>query len=288
MTQFLEVSANGLTLAAFYFLVAVGFSLIFGLMRVVNMAHGAAYLAGGYFGFTINEHTHNFAIAALGAGFAVGVVGLIIHFALLRPVKGQELREALITIAVGVIVADQLLAHYGGQPRAVLPPPSLRGAVNLGDVRMTKYGLFLIGCAIVVGVALWLLIQKTRLGIIIRAGIDDKPMVDAIGINVAVVFAVVFFLASLLIGAVGWLGAPRFSTAPGIDGVRMLDALTVVIIGGLGSLTGAAAGAVIVALAGEYGLAYISEYAPLITLGVLITVLAIRPQGLLGRKERIA
>jgi branched-chain amino acid transport system permease protein len=288
MTRFVEVTTNGLTLAAFYFLVAVGFSLIFGLMRVVNLAHGAMYLLGGYVGFSVNQKTGNFAIAALSAGLVVAVVGLVTHQLLLRRVQGQELREAVITIAVAVIIGDQLLAHYGGQPRSVIPPKWLRGALKVGDIKVAKYGVMLAVLAIAVGAVLWWLVKHTRLGIVIRAGIDDREMVSAVGINVPLVFAGVFALGSFLIGAVGWFGSPRFVTAPGLDGVRMLDALTVVVIGGLGSLPGAAVGAIVVALAGEYGLVYVSNYSPLVTLGVLIAVLATRPQGLLGRKERLA
>jgi branched-chain amino acid transport system permease protein len=288
MNRFLEVTTNGLTLAAFYFLVAVGFSLIFGLLRVVNLAHGAMYLLGGYIGFSVNERTGNFALAAIGAGVFVAITGVAAHHLLLRRVQGQELREAVVTIALGVIVGDQLLAYYGGEVRAVLPPRWLRGAVSLGEIHIAKYGLLLTGLACLVGIALWWMIRFTRLGIVIRSGIDDREMVGALGINVPLVFAVVFALGSFMIGAVGWFGAPRFATGPGLDGVRMLDALTVVVIGGLGSLPGAAVGAVVVALAGEYGLVYVSNYAPLVTLGVLIIVLASRPQGLLGRRERLA
>jgi branched-chain amino acid transport system permease protein len=288
MNRFLEVTTNGITLAAFYFLVAVGFSLIFGLLRVVNLAHGAMYLLGGYIGFTVNQSTHNFVIAAVSAGLFVAVTGVAAHQLLLKRVAGQELREAVVTIAIAVIIADQLLAHYGGKTRSVVPPTWLRGAITLGDVKVAKYGLLLLGLAIVVGALLWWLIRFTRLGIVIRAGIDDREMVGALGINVPLIFAIVFALGSFLIGAVGWFGSPRFATAPGLDGVRMLDALTVVVIGGLGSMSGAAVGAIVVALAGEYGLVYVSNYAPLVTLGVLILVLATRPQGLLGRAERLA
>jgi branched-chain amino acid transport system permease protein len=288
VTRFLEVTTNGLTLAAFYFLVSVGFSLIFGLLRVVNLAHGALYLTGGYIGFSVNQRTGNFVVAALAAGLCVGVIGLFMHQVLLKRVQGQELREAVVTIAVAVIIGDQLLARYGGQPRAVKPPRWLQGAVDVGGVKIAKYGLMLAALAVVVGALLWWLVKHTRLGIIIRSGIDDREMVGALGINVPLVFALVFVLGSFLIGAVGWFGAPRFTTGPGLDGVRMLDALTVVVIGGLGRMVGAAAGAVIVALAGEYGLVYLTNYAPLITLAVLVIVLATRPQGLLGRKERLA
>ncbi len=287
MTKFLIVTLNGLTLASLYFIVASGFSLIFGLMRVVNMAHGALYLLGAYAGWSLWDATGNWWLALLAGPLASVAAGLLMQRFLLRRVVGDDLREALVTVAVGIIIADTLLRGYGGAIRQVRPPAVLSGATPLGFIGVPAYPTFrlaMVGVAVLVGVGLWYLLQRTKLGIVIRAGIDDRAMVDALGINIDTVFLVVFALGSFLAGLAGVVGASALSLRPGDDGVYLLSSLIVVIVGGMGSLGGAAVGALLVGLAGQYGLAYTPTYASLLTFVIMVAVLALRPRGLLGKQ----
>jgi len=185
LREFIIFSLNGLTLGGLYFLVAAGFSLIFGLMRVVNLAHGSLYLLGAYVGWSIGDTTGNWFLAAILAPLGVALVGIILQQVLLRRIQGQDLREALVTIGVSIVVADLLLAHYGGQNYEYALPDALNGPANLGIAGITypSYRLFILGVALAVGVGLWLLLRRTRLGMIIRAGIDDRDMVSAMGRN---------------------------------------------------------------------------------------------------------
>src|SRR6266516_2277795 len=172
MREFITVGLNGLTLAALYFLVASGFSLVFGLMRVVNLAHGSLYLLGAYVGWSIGDATGNWFLAIIIAPLIIAVVGILIQQGLLRRIQGQDLREAFVTMGVSIVVADLLLAHYGGQSDEYTLPDIINGPVNLGIAGLTypAYRLFIVGIALVVGIGLWFLLKHTRLGMIIRAG----------------------------------------------------------------------------------------------------------------------
>jgi branched-chain amino acid transport system permease protein len=283
--EFITITLNGLTLSGLYFLVAAGFTLVFGLMRVVNLAHGSLYLLGAYLGWSIGDATGNWFLAAICAPLAVAVVGIILQQVLLRHIQGQDLREALVTIGVSIVVADLLLAQYGGQNYEFVVPDVLNGPAYLGiaDVTYPAYRLFILGIAVVVGGGLWFLLKRTRLGMIIRAGIDDRDMVSAIGINIQVIFAIVFGIGALLAGLAGVIGGSNLSVHPGDDGIYLLYSMIVVIIGGMGSVGGAALGALLVGLVSQYGLAYMPTYSVLITFAMMIVVLAVRPQGILGR-----
>lgn len=288
MTQFIIVTLNGLTLAALYFLVTSGFSLIFGLLRTVNMAHGSLYLLGAYLSYSIWSWTGNsWFVALLLAPTLTAIVGILIQQVLLRRIAGEDLREALVTIALSIIMADLLLARYGGQSYIVNPPQFLIGAtrINIGDflIAYPTFRLFTLGAAVVVGFILWVIIYRTRLGIVIRAGIDDDQMVSALGFNISTLFMVVFGMGAFLAGLAGMFGISSLSTSPGDDGAYLLAALIVVIVGGMGSLSGAAVGAILIGLAEQYSLAYIPTYASLVTFAIMTLVLALRPQGLLGR-----
>ena len=286
MSQFIIYTLNGLTLGGLYFLVAAGFTLVFGLMRVVNLAHGTFYLLGAYVGWTIGDSTGNWLLALIIAPLIIALMGVVLQQALLRPIQGQDLREALVTIGVSIVVADLLIAYYGGQFYEFTLPDVLSGGINLGAGGSTypTFRIFTLVVAVAIGAGLWLLLKHTRLGIIIRAGIDDRDMVSALGINIQRVFAIVFGLGALLAGLAGVIGGSSLSIAPGDDGIYLLYSLIVVIVGGMGSIPGAALGALLVGLVEQYGLAYAPTYSILITFALMILVLAVRPQGLLGRR----
>jgi branched-chain amino acid transport system permease protein len=311
--RFAVVTLNGLTLAALFFVVASGFTLIFGLMRVVNMAHGSLYLFGGYLALEMQEawfkddsglglslggsDETTYSLLAwvaplLLATAIIGILGVIIQQVFLRWNQGQDLRQALITIALSVIFADQMLAAFGGISKDIKVPTAWPDSINLpGDVRFGFFrGVVVLGAALLIGLGLWYVIKKTRFGKIVRAGVDDRDMVAALGINVQLVFAGAFLIGALLAGFGGVLGGSMIALAPGEDTSFLLNSLIVVIIGGMGSLGGAAIGALALGLVDAYADVYLvigdtdlTNYSILVTFALLVGVLAVRPLGLFGR-----
>jgi len=276
---------NGLTLGSLYFIVASGFTLVFGLMRNVNLAHGSLYLLGGYVGFTVGERT-GWWIVAVAAGFAAAALaGLLIQLLILRRMQGQELRQTLVTIGLSIMIADVLIWAYTGQVHQLEAPGPLQGPLR-GIPIINAYSAFrlsLLAMGIAIGVGLWLLLNRTRVGMMIRAGVDDRGMLAASGVNVNRVFAITFALGAGLAGLGGVIGAVELSMVPGEDTRLLLASLIVVIVGGMGSVVGAAIGAAILGLAETYGLAYAPTYSVVLTFVILILVLAFRPRGIMGK-----
>jgi len=286
LVDFLTVLLNGVTLAALYFIVASGFTLIFGLMRTTNMAHGSLYMVGAYVGVSAAQATDSWIIGVAAGFVAVAIIGIVIHVGLLARMAGQDLRQALVTIGLGIIIADLLLAGYGGLTYQIPPPAFASGSTQLPFVvggTYSTYRLFMIAAAFAVGGALWLILNRTRIGWYIRAGIDDRDMLSALGVNVSRVFLFVFALGAGLAGLSGVIGATALSISPSEDGRYLLSSLVVVIVGGMGSLGGAAIGALIIGLSEQIGLFYAPTYSIFITFVIMAVVLAVRPQGLLGR-----
>jgi branched-chain amino acid transport system permease protein len=282
---FFTTALNGLTLGALYFLVASGFTLVFGLMRNVNLAHGSLYLLGGYLGFEVGERTGSW-LLALAAGFlSAALVGLGLQSGVFRFMPGQDLRQTLVTIALSIMLADVMLWHWGGQIYQFDPPRAIFGGTPLPLVdRYPTYRLVVLAMAIAVGVLLWVLLNRTRVGMMIRAGVDDRAMLAAAGVNVQFVFAVTFAIGAGLAGFGGVVGGTALSIAPGEDTRYLLASLMVVIVGGMGSVVGAALGAALIGLAEQFGLAYAPTYGIVFMFVVLVLVLAFRPQGLLGAR----
>lgn len=284
---YLVTMLNGLTLASLYFIVASGFTLVFGLMRNVNLAHGSLYLLGGYIGFTIAEQTGWWLLAVAGGFLAAAVAGLLIQVLLLRHMQGQELRQTMVTIGLSIVIADILLWIFTGQVHQMEAPEWLQGPIR--DIPVIRaysaYRLSLLGFGIAIGVFLWWLLNRTKVGAMIRAGVDDRAMLSAAGVNVNLVFAVTFMLGAGLAGFGGVIGAVELSMVPGEDTRLLLASLIVVIVGGMGSVVGAAIGAVILGLAETYGLAYAPTYSVVFTFVILILVLAFRPRGIMGRSS---
>ncbi len=315
---FLTTILDGITFAGLLFIVASGFSLIFGLMRVVNMAHGAFYLLGGYIAYEVQQRM-------TGSGFALGgtevstlewvvpwliamaciaVFGVAVQQLLLRWNQGQDLRQALITIAVSVIVADQVIAHFprtvpagtqqfGGNAVSITWPGWTNDFVDLhvAGVGYSLARLVMLALGVGVGVALWLWLHRTKTGMVIRAGVDDRQMTSAIGINIQVTFAIAFLVGSALAAFGAVVGGSQSSIAQGQDGQWLLFSLVVVIIGGMGSLAGAAVGSVLYGLVFSFAVAYLpttgdnccTQYSVVLTFVLMALVLAFRPQGLFGR-----
>jgi branched-chain amino acid transport system permease protein len=276
---------NGLTLASLYFVVAAGFTLVFGLMRNVNLAHGSLYLLGGYTGYFVAHATGSW-VLSLAAGFlGAAVVGLLLQVIVLRHMQGEELRQTMVTIGLSIVIADLLLWAFTAEVHQMEAPEWLQGPIRGLPVikAYSAYRLSLLAFGIVIGVALWLFLNRTRVGMMIRAGVDDRGMLAASGVNVNLVFAITFAIGAGLAGLGGVIGAVELSMVPGEDTRLLLASLIVVIVGGMGSVVGAALGAIILGLAETYGLAYAPTYSVVFTFVILVLVLAFRPRGILGR-----
>jgi branched-chain amino acid transport system permease protein len=301
--EFFVTLLDGLTFAGLLFVVASGFTLIFGLMRTVNMAHGAFFLLSAYIAISVQQNmvgkSRNiepdevsmfewFGPLLVGA-LVVACLGVVMQQLFLRWNQGQDLRQAIITIAVTVILADQMLAQYGGLAKKMVWPGDVVNFYEIMGQRYASSRLFMLAIALVVGAALWVWLNRTRMGMVIRAGVDDQEMVRALGINIAVVFAVTFFVGSFLAGMGGVMGASFAGVAPGTDGQWLLNSLIVVIIGGLGSIKGAVAGSLLYGMVTAFSPAYLPAdytfYSILFTFVILAVVLAVRPNGLFGRVE---
>jgi branched-chain amino acid transport system permease protein len=274
---------NGLTFAALLFVVASGFTLIFGLLRIVNLAHGALYLFGGYIGFAALKLTGSFVAGGLAAMLSVALMGLALDQGLLRFVRGFELRQVMLTLGVAFVLNDLALVIWGGDTFTSPTPEWLQGAVVLGPVFYPKFRLFVLAVGVVVFVALWLLLNKTRLGALIRAGVDDLEMVEACGIDIRRVFLVTFMLGSALAGLGGMLGGTFLALYPSADAEILVFSLAVVIIGGRGSLAGAAIGALLIGLLNTFGQVWFPQLAYFVIFGPMALLLAFRPLGLFGK-----
>ena len=315
---FVYTLLDAITFAGLLFIVASGFSLIFGLMRVVNMAHGSLYLLGGYIAYEVQQEmtgqgfsvqpsdvtTWEWVLPLFVAMGSIALFGLAIQQLFLRWNQGQDLRQALITIAISVIVADQVIAHF---PRHVPEGSQQFGgnAVSLGwpgwtnrlvdlqvwDVTYSLARLTMLALGVGVGIALWLWLYRTKTGMVIRAGVDDRQMTSALGINIQITFAIAFAVGAALVAMGAVVQSSQGNVSQGQDGVWLLNSLVVVIIGGMGSLLGAAAGSLLFGLVSAFSITYLpvagedccTQYSPVLTFVLVALVLAFRPQGLFGR-----
>ncbi len=275
---------NGLTLASLLFIIASGFTLTFGLLRIVNLAHGALYLFGGYIGYSVAAASGSYALAILVSVCCVAVLGLILDEGLLRFVRGHVLRQVLLTLGVAFVLDDMALVIWGGDTLSVQIPKMLMGATKVSGMFYPKYRLFVLVLGVVVFALLWLLLNRTRLGSLIRAGVDDAEMVEAMGINIRRVFLATFMLGAALAGLGGVVGGAFLTLYPTADSEILVFSLAVVIIGGQGSLVGAAIGALMVGLLNTIGQVMFPELAYFVIFGPMAIILAFRPHGLFGRK----
>jgi branched-chain amino acid transport system permease protein len=254
-------SLNSLSFGGLLFLLSAGFSLIFGLMRIANLSHGAYFMLGAYVGMSVLRAGYPFGVAMLAGGFAVMLLGGLIERFVIRRLAGQPLSQVLATLGIAFIIADGCLVLWTGDPQQLASPEWSRG----------------------VAAALWLLMEKTRLGAMIRAGVDDMEMARGVGIPVSRLFTLVFCLGSFLAGAGGVLGGPILSVYPGLDTDMLPLALVVVILGGVGSLAGAFVGSFLTGFVYTFGQALLPDLAYMILFLPMIIVLAVRPRGLFGK-----
>jgi branched-chain amino acid transport system permease protein len=276
---------NSLALGGLLFLLSSGFSLIFGLMRIANLTHGALFMLGAYVGVSILKFVPNLWLAAVLGGLVIAAFGALIERLILRKLAGNSLGQVLVTLGIAFILADFCLMVWGGDPIPVQTPESLRQPLVVGGVAFPTYRLVVLVIAIVTAFALYLLMERTRLGAMIRAGVDDMQMARAVGIPVSKLFTIVFCLGAGLAGAGGIIGGPILSAYPGLDADMLPLALIVVILGGVGSLVGAFIGSFIVGIVYTFGTALFPDLAYVILFLPMIFVIAFRPRGLFGRQQ---
>ena len=287
MNFWIVLTVNSVTFGGLLFLLASGFSLIFGLMRIPNLTHGSLFMLGAYvggsiviglFGFKLN-----FWLAAVLASLTVAALGALIERFLLRQLPGDQLAQVLVTLGISFMAADFCLMVWGGDPMSVATPEGLGGFARVGTAVFPMYRLAIIAIAVVVAIALWLLLDPTRLGAMIRAGVDDPDMARVVGIRVSQLFTIVFALGAGLAAFAGIIGGPILSVYPGLDQDMLPLALLVVIIGGAGSLLGSFVGSILVGFIYNFGQALLPELAYFVLFLPMLLVLLLRPQGLFGR-----
>jgi branched-chain amino acid transport system permease protein len=284
MTFYLQNALGGLAYGSLLFLIAAGLTLIFGLMRVVNLAQTTFYLLGAYLGLALIAHGTNFWIASAVAGVLTMALGLAIYSVFLHRYHADELTSLLLTLGFALMLDDAILAAWGGDPHSIAPPALLSGSVQFGTLVFPQYWLAVIVISFVIAAALFILLQRTMFGAVVRASVDDEEMARGLGVNVNRAFYIVFALGALIAGAGGLLGGPITSAYPGLDGELTPLAFAVIIVGGMGSLTGAFIGSLVIGLVNAFGKAMFPELSYFTIFVPVALIMALRPQGLFGRR----
>ena len=286
MAILVEQALNALALAGLLFLVSAGLSLVFGILRVVNFAHGVFYMLGAYLGFTTVAVTGWFWPALIVVPPLVGIVGAALEASTLRFIyRRLPIYQLLLTFGLALILEESIRVFWGPTALGIDPPPLLQGAVQLGGTFYPRYRLFLVVLGLAVGVIVWLLLQKTRTGLVIRAVAQNSEMAGCLGADVARVRTLVFGCACALAGLGGVAAAPMTTAYLGMGISVIVDAFVVVVIGGLGSIPGSMAGSLIVGAAQTWGAFYLPETAMVIMYAVMGAILIFRPWGLFGEEE---
>jgi branched-chain amino acid transport system permease protein len=283
MSLWLLLAVNSIAFGGLLFLLSAGFSLIFGLMRIPNLTHGSFFMLGAYLGTSFLALGLDLWLAALASAATMAVIGGGIERLLLRRLGGQELAQVLVTLGLSFMIADLCLMQWGGDPIPIDTPPHLRGALPILSIVFPTYRLVIVIIAVVTAAALWVMLERTRLGAMIRAGVDDAPMARVTGIRVSRLFTIVFCLGAALAGFAGVIGGPILSVYPGLDADMLPLALIVVILGGTGSLLGALLGSFVIGFLYNFGQALFPELAYIILFLPMLLILLVRPQGLFGR-----
>ena len=275
---------NGLSYGALLFLVGSGLSLIFGVMRIVNLAHGSYFLLGGYVALSVIWATSSWLLALPVAAMAVAILGLVMERVFLRPLGFDPLRQVLLTVGFAFLLQQAALDIWSGNNFDISPPAALTRSVVLGGLYLPLYRVFMIAVALAIGLALWLTMEKTRLGATIRATVDDAQMARGVGIDTSFISMLIFALGAFLAALGGVIGGAFLGIYPGLDFEMLPIAFAVVIIGGMGSLGGAAIGALLVGLADNFGKALFPEVSYFTLYAPMALILAVKPTGLFGRE----
>ena len=284
-TNFWVIQAfNGVSYGALLFLLASGLSLIFGVMRIVNLAHGSFFLLGGYVALTVIWTTGSWLLALPVAALVVAAVGLLMERVFLRPLGFDPLRQVLLSVGFAYLFQQAALDIWGGDNLDIIPPALLKESAVVGGFYFPMYRIFMIGMALVMGLILWLTMEKTRVGAMVRATVDDAGMARGVGIDTSRVSMFIFALGAFLAGLGGVVGGAFLGVYPGLDFAILPIAFAVVIIGGMGSLGGAAVGSLLVGLADNFGKALFPEISYFTLYAPMVLILALKPTGLFGRE----
>jgi branched-chain amino acid transport system permease protein len=275
---------NGISFGMLLFLLAAGLSLIYGLMKILNLTHGSFYLWGGYIGLMVMHATGSLVLAAIVGSLAIALLGAFMERFLLRRFHLQELPQTLLTFGFLFILSDLAIVTWGGNPQTMPKPAMLSHSIQFGSFFYPSYRLFIIGFGLAVAALLWWLQEGTRIGAMLRAGVDDEETARALGINVSLLFTLVFALGAFLAALGGIMGGPIMGVYPGADFEVMLLGFVVVIIGGLGSLKGALVGGLMVGLLDNFGKVFFPEFALFTIFAPMALILAVRPTGLFGQE----
>jgi branched-chain amino acid transport system permease protein len=285
-SMYIAQGIHGLAYGMILFLIASGLNIIFGMMGILNLAHTAFFMLAAYFGYQVITWTGSFWVALLIAPIGAAFFGIILERFFIRKVHALgHMGELILTVGVGMVVLAAVKIFWGTESLPVAVPPSLEGMVNMFGMEYPIYRLFVIGLALLVLVFMALVLFKTRLGKIVRAAVSDADMVNALGINMPVVFMLVFGIGTWLAGVAGVVIAPILTVFPGLDGQVGMDAFIVVVTGGFGSLMGSFIVSIIFGLLSSYGIQLVSQLAPVLMVGFMALVLAIKPIGLFGARE---
>ena len=279
---------NGLVSSMLLFVMAAGLSLMFGQMNVINLAHGSFYMLGGYVGLSIMRQFQSFWLALILTPVIVGTIGMIVEYLFMRRLYGahRHLDQALLTFAIALIAADFIRWNWGPYVVAVAAPQQLQGQVSFLGIQFPIYRLSLIAFGLTMAILLWIIIEHTRIGSIVRAGVSDARLVSGLGININFVFAGIFALGTALAALAGVIGAPVHNLYPGLDFEILILTLAVVVVGGLGTIRGAFLGSLLIGMADTFGKAFLPELALFVIFAMMAMVLLLRPYGLLGLQER--
>jgi len=284
-TQFWVIQAfNGISYGALLFLVGSGLSLIFGVMRIVNLAHGSYFLLGGYIAISVIAATGSWALSLPVAALAVAIIGLVMERIFLRPLGFDPLRQVLLTVGFAFLFQQAALDIWGGNNMDINPDPIFNNSIIIGGIYFPLYRVFMIAMALAIGILLWLVMEKTRIGATVRATVDDAQMARGVGIDTNRISMFIFALGAFLAALGGVIGGAFLGIYPGLDFEMLPLAFAVVIIGGMGSLGGAAIGALAVGLADNFGKALLPEVSYFTLYAPMVLILAIKPTGLFGRE----
>ena len=283
-TKYIILILNGLTQAAILFILGSGLTLAFGLMRVVNLSHGAFYMLGGYLGWSVVKATGNWPLALLVGGASIALLGFLFERTMLGRVRGKDLPETLLTVALSMIIADICLIFWARTAITLNVPQYLNPPVTILDVTYPGFRYLMIAISIVIAVSLWIILYRTKLGAAVRAGVDDRETVSALGVNINRIYSSVFVISAVLAGIAGVVGGSYLQLSPCGDTTILTYSLVVIIVGGMGSLMGTVVSALLLWQIMSFGLAFAPEYSYFLIFIPMALVLALRPQGLFGRQ----
>ncbi|MEX2462593.1 MAG: branched-chain amino acid ABC transporter permease [Paenibacillaceae bacterium] len=274
---------TGLAYGMLLFMIAAGLSIIFGLMNVINLAHGTFFMVGSYFTMSFLKHLVGFWFALLLSVFVVTVFGLLVEFFMLRHVYGKEFEQVLLTFGLMFVFSDLIKWIWGSSPQSIPVPHLLDFSISLGAVSFPVYRLFVVFVGILLAIVLWYLENRTRIGAIIRAGVDDREMLGALGINVKFIFAGVFAFGAALAGLSGGLAGPILGLYSGMDADILIFSLVIVVIGGLGTWKGSFIGAILIGMIDTLGRVWFPSISMVIIFALMVAVLIVKPAGLFGK-----